>query len=240
MVHEQPTQSTMNLVADKLSTTNSNKILVSGCYDKTRYASTDAIIDDFGLETGNGYYNTTGYEKAVAIASMGRSMETREVLPFVGEFAGRLVKNLSDGLMNVAGSRYGRLEDNSGNLIRFNTDDLTRLNQAKIIAIVNDADTGCNIIAGDCMRNRSGISVTYTLLFDVVETAVQKFFDEYAIRCSRLKETEKLKHLLEEKIAEFGVQSDVSYTTVGNEIRFVAKLYYKNIIREIIVNFMIS
>jgi hypothetical protein len=213
---------------------------VSGCYDKTRYASTDAIIDDFGLETGNGYYNTTGYEKAVAIASMGRSMETREVLPFVGEFAGRLVKNLSDGLMNVAGSRYGRLEDNSGNLIRFNTDDLTRLNQAKIIAIVNDADTGCNIIAGDCMRNRSGISVTYTLLFDVVETAVQKFFDEYAIRCSRLKETEKLKHLLEEKIAEFGVQSDVSYTTVDDEIRFVAKLYYKNIIREIIVNFTIS
>jgi hypothetical protein len=226
---------TMNLVSGKLKSMSSKKILISGCTNPERYTDTNAVIDDFGLSRSNGYQNPTGYEKCAVFASM--EPINGSYKPFFGAIAGLVVSNLRKRIFSSAGYDRGRLNSKK-NLIRINNIDSISLSQERINPVQYDGDIGTNFITNDLMQY-GNLSVGYSLLFDVIEEDIRGFFTDYNIKCPRLVENEKLRNLLINRIVAYGVECDVAYATINGVITYTVTLYYKNIVKEIIVNFTI-
>lgn len=227
----------MNLVSSELNELSSEKILISGCYDNSRYSTVESIRDDFGHDVTRTYYNITNYDKCSVWASMGFSEDFGKFVPWFGDVAGQVIQNLQRKVLTAAGYCNGVLKNRRRSQVKFNNSDNMLLSQSKINTII--LDDGSAVITNDLMFD-SSMNLSYTLLFDVVKADVTKFFTDYNIKCPRIVEQEKLKNILTNRIDSYGVQSDITYSTVDDEIRFVVKLYYKNIVKEIIVNFTIS
>lgn len=226
----------MNLVSGKLKSLDSEKILISGCVNPERYPATTAVIDDFGQSRSSGYQNTVGYEKCAVFASMG--LIDGIPRPFFGAVAGLVISNLRKKIYSTAGYDRGRLTSKK-NLLRFTNNDSIALSQEKVNPVLFDGDIVTNFVANDQMQY-GNVSLGYTLLFDLIESDVRGFFTEYDIKCPRVVENEKLRNLLINRIVAYGVECDVNYATINGVITYTVTLYYKNIVKEIIVNFSIS
>jgi hypothetical protein len=234
--------SSMNLFSSIMAELQSKKILVSGCYDNTRYSSITDIIDDFGLFRTDPYYNTIKYSNTFIIASMIFENDYRKYVPLYGEVVGTIVNNLSNYNFINAGQYYGQIINKSKLLLRSNETVNTELHQNYINNVSFDNDTKYNYITNDVMLNETNINVGYTLMFNIVEQYINTFFTAYGLSCPRTKELEKLKNILSHKITDHGLESTITYS-VNNEtntITYSVILKYKTIIKEIIVNFIIT
>lgn len=235
----------MNLFSNKFDELNSKKILVSGCYDNTRYNNFNAIIDDFSLFRTDPYYNTIKYSNAFVISSQVLENNNRKYIPLYGDVVGLILSNLEKDVLINAGQRNGRLLlDKSRILLKATSINDTELIQNNINNVSWDNELKYHYLTNDSMLNTTSISVGYTLLFNIVEDYINDYFIEYGLSCPRLKELEKLKNILEHKIKEFGLNSNVTYSSTTFEgvktIYYSVILEYKTVIKEIIVNFTLS